>query len=416
MDIARPDRLRAKRIRRVLYGLLAVIVVGGVSMAVSRLEPAAPTVEAATVYTDTVQRGEMVRQVRGIGRLAPEEIRWIPATSSGIVERILVQPGVEVTPETVIVELSNPEMEQQTRDAELQVVAAEAGLENLGVQLASTRIDREASAAQVEAEYRRAQLRFEADSELAASELLSSLDLELSRMAADQARERYAMEQERLAMVDAAHAAQLAAEQVRVDQLRALHELRRDQLSRLEVRAGVAGVLQQVPVEVGAQLGAGTNVARVADPERLMAELEIAETQARDVQVGQYVSIDTRNGIIPGTVTRVDPAVLDGTVRVDVRLDGALPRGARPDLSVDGTIEIERLEDVVYVGRPAYGQADSTVGMFRLTADGHAERARVRLGRASVSTIEVVEGLNVGDQVILSDMSQWDEFDRVRLN
>ena len=416
MDIARPDRLRAKRIRRVLYGFLAVVVVGGVSMAVSRLEPAAPSVEAATVYTDTVQRGEMVRQVRGIGRLAPEEIRWIPATTSGIVERILVQPGVEVTPDTVIVELSSLELEQQTRDAELQVAAAEAGLENLRVQLASTRIDREVTAAQVEADYRRAQLRFEAESELAASELLSSLDLELSRMAADQARDRYDMEQERLAMVDAAQEAQLAAEQVRLDQLRILYDLRRGQLSRLQVRAGVSGVLQQVPVEVGAQLGPGTNIARVADPERLMAELEIAETQARDVQVGQYVSIDTRNGIIPGTVTRVDPAVLEGTVRVDVRLDGALPRGARPDLSVDGTIEIERLENVIYVGRPAYGQADSTVGMFRMTADGHAERTRVRLGRASVSTIEVVEGLDVGDEVILSDMSQWDEFDRVRLN
>ncbi len=416
MDIARPDRLRAKRIRRVLYGFLAVVVVGGVSMAVSRLEPAAPSVEAATVYTDTVQRGEMVRQVRGIGRLAPEEIRWIPATTSGIVERILVQPGVEVTPDTVIVELSSLELEQQTRDAELQVAAAEAGLENLRVQLASTRIDREVTAAQVEADYRRAQLRFEADSELAASELLSSLDLELSRMAADQARDRYDMEQERLAMVDAAQEAQLAAEQVRLDQLRILYDLRRGQLSRLQVRAGVSGVLQQVPVEVGAQLGPGTNIARVADPERLMAELEIAETQARDVQVGQYVSIDTRNGIIPGTVTRVDPAVLEGTVRVDVRLDGALPRGARPDLSVDGTIEIERLENVIYVGRPAYGQADSTVGLFRMTADGHAERTRVRLGRASVSTIEVVEGLDVGDEVILSDMSQWDEFDRVRLN
>lgn len=386
------------------------------TLGVSRLEPAAPRVDAGTVYTDTVQRGEMIRQVRGLGKLVPEEIRWIPATTQGLVERILVQPGVEVTPNTILVELSNPQLEQETLDAQLQIQATEAELVQLRVQLQSSLLSQEASALSLRATYTQNQLRYEANAELSEEGLISALDLNLSRVAAEQAGERYELEKERLLIAAEENEAQMAAKQTQLDQRRALYALRQSQLDRLQVRAGINGVLQQVPVEVGQQLSPGTNIARVAEPERLKAELEIAETQAKDIVIGQFVAVDTRNGIIPGTVSRIDPAVLNGTVKVDVRLDGALPIGARPDLSVDGTVEIERLEDVLHVGRPAYGQANSLIGMFRLTPDGEAVRTRVRLGQTSVSEIQILEGLNVGDEVILSDMSQWDAFDRIRLD
>ncbi len=416
MDKPRPNYARNKRIRRVFYVTLVVAIGVVATLGVSRLEPASPSVDGQTLYTDTVQRGEMLLEVRGLGRLVPEEVRWIPATTEGLVERILVQPGTEVTPNTIVVELSNPELEQTTLDVDLQVRAAEAELANLRVQLQSDILNQRASAASIEAEYSRAELQHQANSELSEEGLISELDLNLSRVQADQARQRNELEQERLLIANDANEARLAVQELRVDQLKALHTLRQNQLGRLQVRAGILGVLQEVPIEVGQQLSPGNNIARVAEPDKLKAELEIAETQARDIQLGQYVAIDTRNGIIPGTVTRIDPAVLNGTVTVDVRLDGALPRGARPDLSVDGTIEIQRLSDVLYVGRPSFGQANSLVGMFRLTEEGEAVRIPVRLGQTSVSTIQIVDGLAVGDTVILSDMSQWDAFDRIRIN
>jgi HlyD family secretion protein len=358
----------------------------------------------------------MILQRRGTGRLVPEEVRFIPATSSGLVERVFVQPGVQVTPDTVIVELSNPQLEQQTSNAELDVRAQEADMVRLRVQLESDLLNQRANAASIEATYERTRLQFEADTELNREGLKSALDLNLSRVDSRNAERRWEFEQEKLAMAADANQAQIDAALTRIDQARAQHELLRYQLSQLQIRAGISGVLEQVPVEVGEQLAAGANVARVSRPEELKAELQIAETQARDIQIGQHVDVDTRNGIIPGTVIRIDPAVVNGTVTVDVRLDGELPQGARPDLSVDGIIEIERLDDVLYVGRPAYGQADSLVSMFRILENGDAVRTTVRLGRTSVSEVEIVDGLSEGDEVILSDMSAWEEFDRVRLD
>ena len=416
MDKPRPDQTRKKRIKRILYSIIAIGAVTGVTYGLSQLEPAAPRVERATLYPDTVQRGQLVRQVRGIGKLVPEEVRWIPAQSQGLVERILLEPGVLVTPGSIIVELSNPQLEQDTRNAELDIVAEEANQANLRVQLESSLLNQRAGAASIEAEFKRSQLQFEADSELHREGLKSDLDLNLSRVQSENVAERWDFEQQVMAMAARANEAQLAVAETRLEQLRAVYQLKVDQLERLRVRAGISGVLEQVPVEVGQQLSAGANVARVSEPSKLKAELAIPETQARDILIGQYVDVDTRNGIIPGTVIRIDPVVESGTVTVDVRLDGELPRGARPDLSVDGTIEIERLEDVLYVGRPAYGQANSLVSMFRILETGEAIRTTVQLGRTSVSEIEILGGLEVGDEVILSDMSSWDEFDRIQLN
>ncbi len=416
MDKPRPDQTRKKRIKRILYSIIAIGAVAGVTYGLSQLEPAAPRVERATLYPDTVQRGQLVRQVRGIGKLVPEEVRWIPAQSQGLVERILLEPGVLVTPDSIIVELINPQLEQDTRNAELDIVAEEANQANLRVQLESSLLNQRAGAASIEAEFKRSQLQFEADSELHREGLKSDLDLNLSRVQSENVAERWDFEQQVMAMAARANEAQLAAAETRLEQLRAVYQLKVDQLERLRVRAGISGVLEQVPVEVGQQLSAGANVARVSEPSKLKAELAIPETQARDILIGQYVDVDTRNGIIPGTVIRIDPVVESGTVTVDVRLDGELPRGARPDLSVDGTIEIERLEDVLYVGRPAYGQANSLVSMFRILETGEAIRTTVQLGRTSVSEIEILGGLEVGDEVILSDMSSWDEFDRIQLN
>ena len=417
MDIARPDLARKKKVRQGAYVVLATVVIVLITFGVQQLQPAAPRVDRNTVYVDTVQRGPMVRQVRGTGTLVPEEIRWIPATTEGNVERIVIDPGAEVTPESVIVELSNPELEQQAQEAELNLRAAETRYENRRVELESDLLVQRATLASVEEALTMARLEAEADAELAKDGLVSALQLE--RKLATQRAEgtRYALEQERLRMSEATMAARLAVEQAEVDRLRALWELRQDQVSDLRVRAGMAGVLQQVPLDEGQRVTAGANLARVGDPTVLKAELRIAETQAKDIQIGQSASVDTRNGVIAGRVVRIDPAVENGTVTVDVTLEGELPRGARPDLTVDGTIELERLDDVVYVGRPVFGQEESTVSLFRLDEEGGgATRTRVRLGRASVNTIEVLEGLAPGEQVVLSDMSAWDEFDRVRLD
>lgn len=417
MDIARPDIARAKRIRRIVYGTGFAVVVILITVGVSRLEPAAPRVDRDTVYMDTVERGSMLRQVRGTGTLVPEQIRWITAITSGTVEQIVIRPGAEVTPDTIIVELSNPELEQQALEARLQLDAALARYESREVELQSQLLTQQAGLAIVEADLSQAALQAEADEELAADGLVSQIQLRQSQSRATVLETRRKIEQERLAIQTDSMRATLAAEQADVDRLRTIYQLRKDQVSDLRVRAGNTGILQEVPLEEGQSVTPGTNLARVGDPTQLMAELRIAETQAKDIQIGQPASIDTRNGVIPGHVIRIDPSVQQGTVTVDVALDGALPRGARPDLTVDGTIELERLENVIYVGRPVFGQENSVVSLFKLDPEGdHAVRTRVSLGRSSVNDIEVLEGLQPGDQVVLSDMSQWDAFDRVRLN
>lgn len=417
MDIPRKSAARQRLIKRIIYVALAIILISATTVVLSRLKPAAPTVERATVWIDGVKRGPMLRQVRGLGTLVPEEIRWIPATTEGRVERRLVEPGTTVKATTVLLELSNPSLVQTALDAEMQVKAAEARYADLRVTLQSQLLTQKAGSAQVEADYKQAQLRADTDAELARQGLTADLNRQLSALAAEQLGNRNRIEKERLAISGESIKAQLAVQQAEVDRLHAMAELKRQQVDQLHVRAGLDGVLQQVPVEVGQQVTAGTNLARVAVPRKLKAELKIAETQAKDVQIGQLASIDTRNGIISGHVVRIDPAVVAGTVTVDVKLDGALPQDARPDLSVEGTIELERLADVLYVGRPVQGQAFSTVGLFKLVDDGkEAVRVPVKLGRSSVNTIEIVEGLQVGDQVILSDMSAQDRSDRIRLN
>jgi HlyD family secretion protein len=416
MDIARPSRARERRIRRIIYGAAGLVVVLLITLGLSRLKPAAPSVERATVWIDTVKRGPMLRQVRGLGTLVPEEIRWIPALTEGRVERLVLLPGAVVKPDSVILELSNPELELAALDAESQLRAAEAQHTELKVRLQSQHLDQEASAARVKAEYHQAKLRADADRELAQEGLIADITMQVSKVTAEELANRDSIEQKRLDISAEAIEAQLAVQKTQVGQARAAARLRRNQVRALKLLAGMEGVLQQVPVEVGQRVTPGSNLARVAQPSRLKAVVRIAETQAKDVQIGQKATVDTRNGVIEAHVMRVDPAVQNGTVAVDLALDGALPKGARPDLSVDGTIELERLDDVMYVGRPAQGQAESLVGLFRLDADGGADRVKVKLGRTSVNTVEIVEGLNVGDQVILSDTSAWDAFDRIRLN
>ena len=415
MDIARPDSLKRKRTRQIGYGATAVVVVVLMVVGVSRLKPAAPGIERATLWIDTVQRGPMIRQVRGSGTLVPEDLRWIPAATSGRVERIIVQPGSEVTANTVVLELSNPALEQELQDAQLKVKSAEASLANLRVQLETEQLQRDASTSIIEADYQKAALQAEVNKQLASKQLVSALTLQQSQLDEKLLASRYDIAKKQLVKGIESMEARLAAEQSTVDQFRALMRLKERQVEELHVRAGLAGVLQIVPVEIGQQVAPGTNLARVANPSRLKAELKIAETQARDIQIGQLVSIDTRNGLVEGRVVRIDPSVQNGTVTVDVTLAGALPRGSRPDLTVDGTIELERLNDVLFVGRPALGQEQSSVGVFKLDPDGTASRTQVKIGRMSVDKVELVSGLNQGDQVVLSDMSAWDAYDRVRL-
>jgi HlyD family secretion protein len=417
MDVKREGVAEARKKKQRLMYVAGGIVFAILAVWVAQLEPAAPTVERSTVWMDRVARGSMLRQVRGPGTLVPVEIRWVAARTEGRIERIIVLPGTDVETDTVILTMSNPELEQSLEDARLQLRAAEARFEDLKVQLESQLLNQKALAASVQADYRTAVLQLEADRETHSQGIIGNLALKLSEERARELEVRNQLEQERLEIAAESNEAQLLAESSRVDQLRALYELRVSQVRALEVRPGIRGVLQQVPVAVGQQVTPGVNLARVAQPEHLKAELRIAETQAKDVEIGQRASVDTRNGVVEGRVMRIDPAVQDGTVTVDVELVGELPRGARPDLSVDGTIEIERLEDVLYVGRPAYGQSGTTVSLFRLGQDGvTAERVDVSLGKSSVNTIEILAGLAEGDEVILSDTSAWEDYRRIRLN
>jgi HlyD family secretion protein len=394
----------------------AVAALALITAFVSRLKPAAPSVEANILYPDTVKRGSMLRQVRGLGTLVPEEIRLIPALSEGRVERILVRPGATVTAGTVLLELSNPQLEQNALEAESQLQGALAEYTSLRVRLESQTLDQKAAAATVRANFSEAKLQAEVNEELAKQGLIADLNRKVSKVRAEELSIRNDIEEKRLNISREAVKAQLAVQQSRVEELRALAGLRRKQVNELSVRAGINGVLQLMQVQEGQQVTPGTNLARVANPDALKAELRIAETQAKDILIGQPVTVDTRNGVIQGSVSRIDPAVQNGTVTVDVALTGELPKGARPDLSVDGTIELERLESVLYMGRPVHGQENSQIGIFRIEPDGQeAVRVTVRLGRSSVNAVEILDGLKEGDKVILSDTSQWDSSERIRL-
>lgn len=417
MDIQRPDQSRKRRNQRILWAALGVVALALITYLISRLKPAAPSVERETVWVDTVQRGPMLRQVRGPGTLVPVDIRWLSASQDGRVERIPALPGVKVEPDTVLLELSNPELEQGLTDAESQLQGANADLEDLRARLESEVLNQRSQAAAVDSQAQEAKLQAEANQQLAKDGLIPDLTLRLSRLRADQLTRQAGIETERVTKSTQSASAQLSAQRARVAQAQDLVDLRRRQVEGLHVRAGISGILQELPVQVGQRVTPGTNLARVARPEELKAELRIPETQAKDIVLGQTASIDTRNGIVAGRVARIAPSVQEGTVTVDVALTAELPKGARPDLSVDGTIEIERLPDVLYVGRPAYGQPNSKVEMFKLVEEGKAAvKVQVQLGRSSVNTIELVSGLQVGDQVILSDTSAWDNVDRIKLD
>jgi len=417
MDIARPGVAAKKRKRRIIT--ISAIALGIIlaTIGLSRLKPAVPTVDRSTVWIDTVKRGPMVRQVRGLGTLVPEEIRWIPANTEGRVEKILVRPGAKVEPETEILEMSSPELEQAAHDAELQAKAAEAELTTLRANLQRGLLDQESTTATVHSDYEQAKMERETNDQLAKNGLIAELSYKTSKVKEAELANRDQIEEKRLNFARDSIEPQIASKQAAVDQATQLATLKSNQVEALHVRAGMRGVLQQLPVEIGQRVKVADNLARVADPTKLKAQVKIAETQAKDIQINQTAVIDTRNGTVNGHVVRVDPAVEQGTVTVDVAIDGELPKGARPDLSVDGTIELERLNDVIYVGRPAFGQENNTVGIFKLVAGSNqAVRTPVKLGKSSVNTIEIVSGLQPGDQVILSDTSAWDSHERIRLN
>ena len=409
-------------IRRSIYVVLAIICIPLTTLGLRRMKPAAPTVDTAP-WIDTVKRGEMVRNVRGMGTLVPEAILWLPAVTDGRIEKIRLRPGATVTPETIVMDLSNPQLELDAMGAEWQIKTAEANYKDLAARLQNQKLDQQATAARVASEYQTALLNAEVEAKLGEQGLSSDVKVKTTKAIADELRSRAKIEADKVGSLVDSIEAQLNSQRVQIEKLRAEYALKKKQVDQLHIRAGVHGVLQQLgavsttPVEEGQKVTAGTILAKIAQPSRLKAELKVAETQAKDVLIGQIAEIDTRNGVIPGRVSRIDPAAQNGTVTVDVSLEGALPSGARPDLSVDGTIELERLRDVVYVGRPVFGQPNSTITLFRLDGDGkEANRIPVRLGRTSVNTIEIVDGLRVGDRVILSDMSAYDKNDRIRLN
>ncbi len=417
MDIQRKDAGRKRLIRRLIYIAVLVISIPLITWGLSRLKPAAPTVERATVWVDTVKRGPMVRQVRGLGTLVAEDILVIPAETDGRVKERLMLPGVNVKPDTPIMVLTNPDLEVAMNDYEWQVKQAKANYEDLRVKLESQQIDQKSLVTKTESEFEQAKLTLDRDRQLLKLNLKSDLEVRLSEAKYNELVSRLENEKQRLNILGESIKAQMDAQKVQIEKLQAQYELKKQQVAQLTVRAGTTGMLQQLSVEVGQRVAAGTALARVSQPWKLKAELKIPETQAKDVQIGQLAQVDTRNGIIPGTVMRIDPAAINGTVTVDVKLQGELPQGARPDLSVDGVIELERLADVVYVGRPVFGQPNSQITLFKLEPDGKgADRVPVKLGRTSVNTIEITDGLKVGDQVILSDMSAWDAQNRIRLN
>ena len=421
MDIQRPSAAKEKRRRRIIYSVLGLVLVGFVTLGLSKLKPAAPGVERSSIWPDTVKRGSMLRQVRGLGTLTPTDIRWIPALSDGRVEKILIRPGTPVKADQIIVELTNPQVDQALSDALYQLKAAEADLNSKEVQMQSQLLAQKSVSAKAQTDYNNAKMQASTDKALAELGVVSPNAYKVSSSNEAQLQIQSQIEQERVTNAQHDLEASIAAQKAKVQQIQALYDLAKQRVDAEKVRAGTNGVLQELslnslPLQVGQQVTAGTTIAKVADPTKLKAELKIPETQAKDVQLGQPAQVDTHNGVISGKVIRIDPSVQNGTRTVDVSLDGALPPGAVPDLSVDGTVDLERLTNVLYVGRPAFGQENSTVGMFKIGADGkNAERVQVKLGRSSVNYIEILGGLKEGDQVILSDMSRWDNFDRIRL-
>ncbi len=402
-----------------MYVSAAVVLLAVAAFFIARLKPAAPSVDRSTIWTDTVKRGPMLRQVRGPGTLVPREdrIRLIPAETEATVARILVLPGAKVEPDTPLMDLVDPQLQQELLDAQLQLKAAQADYQNVSAKLQSDLMDQKAAAATVGADDKQAGLQAQTDKSLYDLGVISGLTYSASKGKADELDTRDSLERQRLALNQKAIATQLAVQQTKVQQAEAVLALKEKQRDALTVHAGIAGVLVDLPHQVGEHVAPGTTLAKVVQPDQLKASLKIAETQARDIQIGQPAEIDTHNGVIPGKVTRIDPAVQNGTVTVDVQLEGPLPQGARPDLSVDGTIDLERLGDVLVMGRPAFGNENSTISVFRLSPDGKsAVRVPVKVGRASVNSIQVLEGLHEGDSVILSDMSRWDNTDRIRLD
>ena len=416
MDIVRPEIKHKKKMRRIGYIAAAVVLIPLVTYALSRLKPAAPSVDSGTVWTGTVKRGPMLRDVRGLGTLVPETIRLIPAVTDGQVQTRYLLPGTPVKANTVIFDLVNPQLQQETLDAEYQLKGAQAAYEQTKAQLENQLMDKRTLAASVSSQYRTAEMVKQTKEELGANGLAPQLDVKTAQVQAEELAKENDLAQKEVETFDNSISSQLAVQEATVNQKRAMYELKKSQMDQLHIRPGIDGMLQELDVEVGQKVTMGTVLARVAQPTHLKAQLKIAETQAKDILIGQKASVDTHNGIIAGHVTRIDPAVVNGTVTVDVGLDGPLPTGARPDLSVEGTVEIERLADVLFVERPVHGEANSTVGIFKVVDDGkEATRVQVQLGRTSVNTVEIVKGLEIGDKVILSDMSAWDNYDRVQL-
>jgi HlyD family secretion protein len=417
MDVPREGVAAKKRKRRILIISASAVGLILATFALSRLKPAAPSVDRSSVWIDTVKKGPMVRQVRGLGTLVPEEFRWIPTTTEASVEKILIWPGTKVESGDVILELTSPELEQSAHEAESKAKAAEAELATEKATLQRELLDQESKAAVAHSAYEQSKMERQTNDQLAKNGLVAELVYKTSKIKEEECQKSDDIEQKRLAFSHDSIEPQLASKQAAVDQANQLAKLKLDQVEALHVKAGMAGVLQVLPVQIGQRVKPGDNLARVADPSKLKAQIKIAETQAKDIQPNQQAVIDTRNGVVKGHVKRVDPAVEQGTVTVDVAFDEELPKGARPDLSVDGTIELERLDNVVFVGRPAFGQENNTVGMFKLVAGSNeAVRTPVKLGKSSVNTIEILSGLNPGDQVILSDTSAWDSHERIRLN
>jgi HlyD family secretion protein len=414
MDIPRPENKKRKRMRQLAIGGGTAVALAIVTIALARLEPAAPSVDGDTLYTGAVERGEILIQVRGPGTLVPRDLLWIAAQSAGRVERVIVRPGAVVEPDTLLAVLSNPDLMREAEEARYGLEAAKADFAEFELTLRSRQLDQEAAVAQARAQYEAQRLQAEAER---AAGVVAVLTVRRSELTAESLKAAYDVEVERLNQLGATVEAQIAAQRARLAQTQNTYERMQDQVEALQVRAGLAGVVQEVMIEGGQQVQSGANIARVARPDELIAELRVPETQARNVVIGQLVAVDTRNGIAEGKVSRVDPAVREGTVQVDVEITGKLPAGARPDQSVDGTIEIERLPDVIYTGRPAYGQPNSTITLFKLVDGGtYAVRVPVKLGKTSVNQVEIVEGLAPGDRVILSDTSAWDDVDRIRLN
>jgi HlyD family secretion protein len=420
MDISRPDIKKKKRRQQWMWAAIAVVVVAAITVFVLKLKPAATPVDKATIYTDTVKRGPMVRQVRGPGTLVPREesIQLIPAQTDATVVRIRVLPGTKVTPDTILLDMADPTLQQKVLDAQLALKGAQADYKNMQATLQSTLMDKKAAAAAVNSDYTQDQLQAQIDKQLFDLGVKSGIEYNASKNKADQLTSQHQISQEQLDVNTKAIVVQLASSQTKVDQARALLDLYEKQEAALQVRAGINGVLVALPVplQVGQHVTVGTSVAEVIQLDQLKASLKIAETQARDIQIGQPAEVDTHNGVIPGKVSRIDPAVQNGTVTVDVELAGALPLGARPDLSVDGVIDLDRLADVLYVGRPAFGNENSDITLFKLSPDGKtATRVHVKVGKVSVNSIQILGGLQEGDTVILSDMSREDAVDKIRL-